>query len=123
MIDSDTIDWQIVEIVDKWLDGNVSNQYKDQPLAQDWARICKLIEEMGETVSNLILFTGQNPRKQCINPDVTETEMLLEMADVVMTGILGIQHFTKDIWITKQIIQSSMTKIGNRVNENSKTKA
>ena len=54
---------EIVTIVDAWLDANVSSEYKAQPLAQHWARICKGIEENGESVAELILMTGQNPSK------------------------------------------------------------
>ena len=42
---SDTIDWGTVEFLDNWLDTAVADIYKDQPLAQDWARVAKVTEE------------------------------------------------------------------------------
>lgn len=78
--------------VDEWLDGYVSQEYRDQPLAQDWARISKVIEELGEAINELILLTGQNPRKARTEDD---TQLLNELADVVLTGMLAMLHFTK----------------------------
>jgi phosphoribosyl-ATP pyrophosphohydrolase len=79
--------------VDQWLDDAVSQEYKDQPLAQDWARISKIAEELGEAVGELILLTGQNPRKERTTND---DPLLTELADVVITGMLAMLHFTKD---------------------------
>jgi hypothetical protein len=53
---------EMIRDVDLWLDSDVSPVYKEQPLAQDWARICKETEEKGESIAELILATGQNPR-------------------------------------------------------------
>jgi hypothetical protein len=36
--------------MDLWLDDAVSDSYKEQPLAQDWARIAKIAEEAGEAI-------------------------------------------------------------------------
>jgi hypothetical protein len=88
--------------MDTWLDDNVSGDYKTQPLAQDWARVCKVAEELGETVQCLIGATGQNPRKGFVND---MDDMLDEMADTLITGILCIQHFTKDENQTETLIQ------------------
>src|SRR5450755_5196821 len=68
-----------ITAVDRWLDANCSEDYKSQPLAQDWARVSKMIEELGEAISEIILFTGQNPRKP---RDLTaRARMLKEIAD------------------------------------------
>lgn len=90
-----------VQLVDEWLDENTAQEYKEQPLAQDWARIGKVIEELGETITALIAYTGQNPRKGIYG---TEWEMLDEFADTLITCILGMQHFTKDTDLTALII-------------------
>src|SRR5690242_641654 len=84
---------QLAEI-DDWLDRGVAPIYKDQYLAQDWARVAKVAEEAGEAVEALIAVTGQNPRKPQ-RPEA-RAELLDELADVAITAILGIQHFTKD---------------------------
>ena len=107
------INRRIVECVDDTLDRNVSALYKSQPLAQDWARIAKMIEEMGEAISELILYTGQNPRKD------TEPEaynrMLKELADAAMTPIYAIQHFTKDVTETERILAEAQEKHHDRL--------
>lgn len=79
--------------IDEWLDDAVSDDYKAGPLAQDWARIAKVSEELGEAVNAFILYTGQNPRKQR-SDSIHDT--LNELADVAITALLAIQHFTKD---------------------------
>ena len=95
--------------IDEWLDGNVGSTYNVAPLAQDWARVSKIAEELGEAISELILYTGQNPRKP-IDPDAYE-RMLKELADVVCTGTLAIQHFTKNEEATRSIIDANWAKI------------
>jgi hypothetical protein len=128
----------IIEKVNDWLDGRVAEPYKDQPLAQDWARVAKLAEELGEmreashgrdlsaddhirmgaveavigrSVSALIACTGQNPRKGISG---TQDEMLKELGDVVCCGLFAIQHFTGDAELTAAIVEAGMLKALNR---------
>lgn len=79
--------------VDTWLDEYVSRAYKDQPLAQDWARIAKVGEEFGEVVDAYIAYTGQNPRKPAPG---AMGDVMKELTDVAYTAILAMLHFTKD---------------------------
>lgn len=97
-----------VERVDEILDANVSQIYKEQPLAQDWARIAKVIEETGEAINELILYTGQNPRKG-EHPE-QYWKMLMELADTALTSIYALQHFTKDIAVTKEILRTTSAR-------------
>jgi NTP pyrophosphatase (non-canonical NTP hydrolase) len=108
----DTFDWWSISKIDRWLDSAVSDTYIHQPLAQDWARVGKVIEELGEVIRALIGFTGQNPRKGITH---SRQEMLDELADTAITGILGMQHFTKDASETRQILQEKLKAIENRV--------
>lgn len=108
-----TIDWQAVEFIDAWLDDNVSDSYKQQPLAQDWARISKVSEELGETISELILMSGQNPRKGTC-PDA-RMAMLKEAAQTALTGILAIQHFTKNAPETRELIRTVLHDLEYRI--------
>ncbi len=105
--------WNEVVDVDDWLDAGASDRYQRMPLAQDWARVTKIAEEAGEAIAELILATGQNPRKPT-DPEAHE-RMLEEMADAAMTGILGIQHFTKDSERTRKIVEGRMTRLWNRM--------
>jgi hypothetical protein len=107
------IDRTIVERVDRWLDSGVADIYTGQPLAQDWARVAKVAEEVGEAIAELILWTGQNPRKGT-DPDARE-RLLKELGDVVMTGVFAIQHFTKDIDVTQTVLLDAQIKIKGRV--------
>jgi hypothetical protein len=140
----DTIDWQSVASIDLWLDGAVAVKYQNQPMAQDWARVAKITEELseamealdsmtdatdedysrishiliplGKSIADLILFTGQNPRK----PENAEAfgAMLDEIADVVFTGILALQHFTKDAQMTRDILMGKLATIYARMQAN-----
>lgn len=101
--------------VDLWLDGDVAQAYKDQPLAQDWARVCKAEEERGETIAELILATGQNPRKER-DPEAID-RLIKELADEAWTRILAIQHFTKNHVTTEMVMAKVLEKIMSRVPE------
>ena len=109
----DTINWSFIDIIDLWLDDKVSADYHNHPLAQDWARVGKVIEELGEAIGELILFTGQNPRKG-IDPGAGE-RLMGELADTAITGILAIQHYTKDIETTRKILHEKVDAIYRRM--------
>ena len=79
----------IIRNVNTWLDAEVAAGYAAEPLGQDWARVAKVAEEAGEAIAALIAMTGQNPRKGVCG---TLDDLLGELADVAMTGILGIRH-------------------------------
>lgn len=97
--------------VDTWLDEYVSEEYKSQPLAQDWARVSKVQEELGEAINELILLTGQNPRK----PRNDDAVLLLgELADTALTAILAILHFTKSDARTGEILITRTRRIAQR---------
>lgn len=87
----------IIREIDLLLDEHVSEQYKDQPLAQDWARVSKVVEEAGEAVDALIGLTGGNPRKGQYG---SLDDLLNELADVALTGLYAMQHFTKNEYVT-----------------------
>jgi hypothetical protein len=102
----------VIVAADLYLDGEVAEVYQQQPLAQDWARVGKVAEEMGEAITELISWTQQNPRKA---PDPAAYQKLLkELADVVVTGTLATQHLTKDITATTVSIQVGFAKMAIR---------
>ncbi|HYK70361.1 MAG TPA: hypothetical protein VEV45_20625 [Streptosporangiaceae bacterium] len=108
---------------DQWLDGEVGQAYKEQPLAQDYARTLKVIEEIGETLKALILATGQNPRKMASYRPASETDlaelrhMLTELGDSAAACLLGIQHWTKDTEQTDEILAQALVKVRSRAEE------
>jgi hypothetical protein len=83
----------LIAWMDDHLDADVADPYKEQPLAQDWARVAKVAEEAGEAVDALIGVTGQNPRKGFYG---SRDDLLDELADVALTGLYAMQHFTKN---------------------------
>jgi hypothetical protein len=99
--------------IDTWLDDGVGLAYEMQPLAQHWARVAKVNEELGEAIEKLIAWTGQNPRKP--QRDVAHFEMLGELADVALTAVLAIQHFTKDSPKTVGIVRNRLRSIHMRM--------
>jgi NTP pyrophosphatase (non-canonical NTP hydrolase) len=104
----------IIHNVDEWLDSDVPANYKTQPLGQDWARVAKVAEEVGEAIDALIGCTGQNPRKGYYGePD----DLLAELADVAVTGMFAIQHFTKSADQTASVIMKALEKAAKRAAE------
>lgn len=105
---------EIIRNVDLWLDAEPEESYVGQPLAQDWARVAKASEEVGEAIEALIAYTGQNPRKGVCG---TLDDLLGELADVAVTGMFGIQHFTKDTAWTAAVVMASLEKAAKRAAE------
>lgn len=107
------IDPDIVTAVDRFLDEHVSAIYKEQPLARDWARVAKVQEEAGEAVAELILLTGQNPRKP--QDDKAYERLLAELGDTALAAVYAIQHFTKDAVLTEKILWEAQNKHRSRL--------
>lgn len=97
-------------ICDYWLDTEASPDYQEQPLAQSWARVTKVLEEGGEALSELILWTGQNPRKQHLRPDRPDA-VIRELADAAIAAALGIQHITKNALETDKAIEDALRRV------------
>ncbi|MHB1509643.1 MAG: MazG-like family protein [Acidimicrobiales bacterium] len=89
--------------MDADLDEHVSPAYKEQPLAQDWARVAKAVGEVGEAIDALGGYTGQNPRKGTYG---SQSDLLTELSDGALTCIYALQHFTKNAATTMDILLS-----------------
>jgi NTP pyrophosphatase (non-canonical NTP hydrolase) len=105
---------QAVEIVDAHIDSATSPQYREQPLALDWARVTKVCEEAGEVWRALSKMTGENPRKGVCG---TEDELLGELGDTVSAGLCAIQHLTKDTEATWAVVSAALAKARHRASE------
>ena len=101
----------IIRNVDEWLDSEVNEDYKTEPLGQHWARVAKAAEEVGEAIEALIALTGQNPRKGVCG---TLDELLGELGDTAITAIFAIQHFTKNEKQTAAVFMAAMEKAASR---------
>lgn len=107
---------RIVELVDAHLDSAANPDYQAQPLAQDWARITKVCEEAGEVWRALSRLTGENPRKGACG---TEGELLSELGDTASAALCAIQHRTKNIRVTWDILMAALVKAESRIVERS----
>lgn len=98
--------WAEIEKITVWLD-----EMNAGIVGDDAMRILKLTEEAGEAAAAFIGVTGQNPRK-----GVTHTldDLLGELADVAITAMCAIQHFTKDIEVTHATLQQKLEHIVKR---------
>lgn len=108
------VDYLIAER-DAHLNNEVAGIYPAQPLAQDWARVAKAAEELGEVIGNLILYTGQNPRKRQRRDTATLDDLLGELADTAITAMLGMTHFTKNRALTLDIIEAKLAATHRRI--------
>jgi NTP pyrophosphatase (non-canonical NTP hydrolase) len=83
----------------------------------DAMRVMKLSEEVGEVVSAYIGMTGQNPRKGITH---TQADLCLELADVAITAMCAIAHFTRQGYgtynpnVTRAILASKVADIIKR---------
>lgn len=98
---------------DEWLDSDLSPYYAHSATANDQRRIIKIANEFGEVLEAFATWTGENPRKP--QDDAGYSHMLDELADVVVTATLAIQHFTKDAAQTNAIVRQCILKIMNRL--------
>lgn len=75
---------------------------------EDSMRVLKLTEEAGEAAAAYIGMVGQNPRK-----GVTHTldDLLGELADVAITALCAIQHFTRDETVTRALLAGKTARI------------
>jgi len=103
--------YDTIAAINDWIDGQSARLYQDQPAAQDWARVAKCAEESGEAVAALIGMTGQNPRKGVTH---TVDDLLGELADVAVTALAAIQHFTGDAEVTQRVLEDKVAYIAAR---------
>ena len=95
-----------IAAITAWLDGsNPPGRHEDS------MRVLKLVEEAGEAAAAYIGMVGQNPRK-----GVTHSldDLLGELADVAITALCAIQHFTRDAAATRAAITDKTERIVTR---------
>lgn len=86
-----------------WLD--TSNETSPH---EDAMRVMKIGEEFGEAVEAYIGMTGQNPRKGVTH---TQTDLLNELADVAVTALCAMQHFTQNATVTRGMLAAKVSAI------------
>jgi len=96
--------------INRWIDeANGGALSRD---ADDAMRILKLTEEAGEVAQAYIGYTGQNPRKGFTH---TQEDLLNELADVAITALCAIQHFTQDVGDTETVLTLKLSNIERRI--------
>ena len=75
---------------------------------EDSMHVLKLVEEAGEAAAAYIGMMGQNPRKGVTH---TRMDLLNELADVALTALCAMQHFTQDAAVTRGVLASKVAGI------------
>jgi NTP pyrophosphatase (non-canonical NTP hydrolase) len=92
-----------VGAITAWLDtSNPASPHEDS------MRVLKLVEEAGEAAAAYIGMVGQNPRKGVTH---TMDDLLNELADVALTALCAMQHFTQDTAVTRGVLASKVAAI------------
>jgi NTP pyrophosphatase (non-canonical NTP hydrolase) len=92
-----------VRDITAWLDrSNPAGPHEDS------MRVLKLVEEAGEAAAAYIGMVGQNPRKGVTH---TQGDLLNELADVALTALCAMQHFTQDAAVTRAVLASKVAGI------------
>jgi hypothetical protein len=113
-------DWDLfgdIARINHWIESaNGPSQHEDS------MRVLKIGEEIGEAFETLapvnvaygravaayIGMTGQNPRKGVTH---TSLDLLRELADVAVTALCAMEHFTGSPEITRGLLASKITEI------------
>lgn len=102
-------DWDLfadIKDITAWLDeSNSAGPHEDS------MRVLKLVEEAGEAAAAYIGMVGQNPRKGVTH---TQDELLKELADVAITALCAMQHFTQNEAVTRFYLASKVQQIITR---------
>jgi NTP pyrophosphatase (non-canonical NTP hydrolase) len=112
MVAAPRIDMRCIPYIDKFLDHGVPVRVQQYPELLDHVRVEKIQEEAGEAIAALIGMYGLNPRKGVTN---TKDDVLKELADVVITALCAMQHFTKNTQLTAHIVNERLMFIWNRL--------
>ena len=89
-----------------WLDeSNPASPHEDS------MRVMKVGEEAGEAIAAYIGMVGQNPRKGVTH---TQDDLLKELADVAITALCAMQHFTQDEAVTRAYMAAKIQAIIER---------
>lgn len=103
---------QIGEIA-RWIDQSNAKSGIDST-HDDSMRVMKVGEEFGEVIAAYIGMTGQNPRKGVTH---TKADLLAELADVAVTALCAIQHFTQNEDATQAVFTDKLDFIIKRISE------
>ena len=95
--------------INRWLDYSNSDMTTE---VDDMARVLKVAEEAGEAASAYIGMIGQNPRK---GVTATMEDVLSELADVAITAMCAIQHFTQNTIQTERIMDDKINAIVHQI--------
>lgn len=104
-------EWNVfadIAMINAWLDRSNTNMNSEH---DDSMRVMKIGEEYGEAVAAYIGMTGQNPRKGVTH---SQADLLAELADVTITALCAMQHFTGNADVTRAFLASKIAGIIKR---------
>lgn len=96
----------ISELLDSLLEPIMSRTFVDH------VRVSKLQEEAGEAYTALLNMQGLNPRKGVTG---TEAKLREELADVAITALGALQHFTSSQTETERIVTERAIFVASRL--------
>lgn len=111
-----------ISAITAWLDKtNEDNPHEDsmrvlkvgEEIAEAYEALAIISIANGKAAAAYIGMTGQNPRKGITH---TETDLLMELADVAITALCAMQHFTRNADITRGMLASKIAAIISRAN-------
>lgn len=98
-----------------WLDrSNPASPHEDS------MRVLKLVEEAGEAAAAYIGMVGQNPRKGVTH---SMDDLLSELADVALTALCAMQHFTRVTAASRGVLAAKVAGIIDRADVRPSVKA
>lgn len=98
--------------VNYWLDSDMTDEYRAQPLAHRIMRTTKVCEEAGEVWRALSAATGENPRKGVCG---TDDDVNRELADICSAALCAIQHRTGDVAATWAFLVEAFAVAHSRI--------
>lgn len=79
-----------IAAISRWVDEAPCNRDRDVE-ALGWHRVAKVAEEAGEAISEWLLHTGGNPRKE---PAAGVGAVIEELLDAASAALAAVEHLT-----------------------------
>jgi hypothetical protein len=99
-----------VAAISDWIDTADCNRDRDAE-ALGWHRVAKVAEEAGEAISEWLLFTGGNPRKE---PGRTMAPVIEELLDVAVAALGAVEHLTGNRGVSMDLLFQKIDIVKDR---------
>lgn len=99
-----------VAALSRWVDEAPVNVAKD-PEAVTWHRVCKVAEEAGEAVKEMVGLSGGNPRKGVSS---TNEAVIEECLDAAVAALGAVEHLTGNRGYSVNLLFGKIEKVYSR---------